>query len=149
MNGILERTISRFLLVPILVTAVAFLVKGYTSTGDGFSAGVIAATGLLLQFTTCGHRRVMRLLRLNYVLELAFVGVLLAFAVTFLPLFFGEPLLSHQPAPGREVAHIGTLELHTAVLFDIGVFLLIVGFAIGSSHIIAAEADGDQKMEEI
>lgn len=148
MSGILERVIARFLLAPILVTAAAFLIKGYSDTGDGFSAGVIAATGILLQFITCGHRRVMRLLRLSHAAEIAFLGLLLTFAVTFLPALMGEAVLSHMPAPGREVAHLGTLEIHTAVLFDIGVFLLIVGFSIGVSHIIAAEADGVAKLEE-
>lgn len=141
MSGIVTRTIGRLLLLPILITAVAFLVRGYSSPGDGFSAGIIAATGVLLQFITCGHRRVIGLLRLSHAGEVAFVGLLIAFLVTFVPLAFGAPLLAHFPRPGHEPIYLGKLELHTALLFDLGVFLLIFGFAIAASHIVAAEAD--------
>ncbi|NJN18898.1 MAG: sodium:proton antiporter [Oscillochloris sp.] len=141
MNGILTRTVARLLLLPILVMAVAILVRGYVNTGDGFSAGVIAATGIILQFIACGHRNVIQKLGLSGLAPIAFVGVLITFLVAFVPVLFGEPLVSHFPSPAAEVKHLGTLELHTAVLFDVGVFFLILGFSIVASHIIASEAD--------
>lgn len=147
MSGILTRALARLLLLPILVTAVAFLVKGYSSTGDGFSAGVIASLGILLQFISCGHRKVMQRLRLRYVPEATMVGVLIAFLVVFVPVLLGEPPVTHFPQPDEEVIYLGTLELHTAVLFDLGVFLVIFGFAIAAIHIIAAEAESPTRKE--
>ncbi|MER3484611.1 MAG: hypothetical protein C4345_00180, partial [Chloroflexota bacterium] len=35
------------------------------------------------------------------------------------------------------VVHLGSLELITAVLFDVGVFLLVLGFATGVIDLIA------------
>jgi multisubunit Na+/H+ antiporter MnhB subunit len=138
---ILTQTIARLLLLPIFVAAIALLVKGYESTGDGFSAGVIAAIGVLLQYLAFGYRDVERQLHLRFAPEVAFSGLLLALLVVFLPVARGDPILTHLPQPGAEVVHLGTLELHTAVLFDVGVFLLVFGFAVTTMHIIAMTAD--------
>ena len=61
------------------------------------------------------------------------------------PLFFGQAVLTQSPPPGAEVVHLGTLEFMTAVLFDFGVFLLVLGFAVGVvsffARTIAAEEE--------
>ena len=41
MSSSLTHALARRLLLPILVVAIAILVKGYTAVGDGFSAGRI------------------------------------------------------------------------------------------------------------
>ncbi len=56
LSRILTRTISRLIFLPTLVTAIAILVKGYASAGDGFSAGVVAGTGVVIQFLAFGPR---------------------------------------------------------------------------------------------
>jgi multisubunit Na+/H+ antiporter MnhB subunit len=60
------------------------------------------------------------------------VGLLLAFLVGFLPVLFGQPVFSHYPPPepAGKVMHLGSLEFHSAVLFDVGVFLIVVGFVV-------------------
>ena len=49
MSRAVTRVVARMLLAPILVVALAILVKGFVDVGDGFSAGVVAALGILLQ----------------------------------------------------------------------------------------------------
>jgi hypothetical protein len=49
--------------------------------------------------------------------------------------------LTHAPLPGTPVIHLGTLELLTAVVFDVGVFLLVAGFSVTALTLLArAEA---------
>ena len=134
---VLTRLVSRLLLLPVLLTALAVLVKGYSSPGDGFSAGVIAAVGVLLQYVAFGYRRVERRLPLRLAPLLAQVGLLLALLVTFLPLLWGAPVLTHWPPAGAEVLHLGSLEIITALAFDVGVFLLVFGFSLGVIDAIA------------
>jgi multisubunit Na+/H+ antiporter MnhB subunit len=57
-------------------------------------------------------------------------GVALAFAVFAVPVLLGDAPLQHSPAPGASVTKIGSLELITAVLFDVGVFLLVLGASV-------------------
>ncbi len=43
MNNGMARQAARLLLLPSWMIAFAILIKGYSDSGDGFSAGVIAA----------------------------------------------------------------------------------------------------------
>lgn len=134
------RAVARLLLAPSLVVAVAIMVKGYSDVGDGFSAGVIVALAVALQYVAYGARRAEAELP---VLRLApFVaggGLLLALAVGFLPALGGKPIFTHWPPPGVHPIRIGTLEFLTAVVFDIGVFLLVVGVLVVLVHQLADE----------
>ena len=128
----MTRTVARLLLLPTLVTALAILVKGYTQPGDGFSAGVVAALGVLLQLMVFGREEAEKIPGVRHAGALAFVGLLAALALALVPLLLGDAVLTHYPPPGAEVGHFGTLEFITPVLFDCAVFLLVFGFVVGS-----------------
>jgi multicomponent Na+:H+ antiporter subunit A len=128
---VVTRAVARLLYLPTLLVAAAILVKGFVDTGDGFSAGVVGALGVLLRYLAFGHEEARRLLPVRYATAVAFAGLLVALSVAAAPLFFGEAVLTHRPPPGTEPVHLGTLELMTAVLFDFGVFLVVFGFAVG------------------
>lgn len=137
MTTLVLRAVARFLLLPTLVISVAVLVKGYAGTGDGFSAGAMAGIGMLLQYAALGHREARRLPLARSGPTAIIAGLLLTLLVGMAPLLRGEPPVTHVPRAGAEVVHLGVLELHTAVLFDVGVFLLVFGFVVGSTHLIA------------
>jgi len=125
------RGIARLLYLPTFMIAAAVLVKGFVQTGDGFSAGVIAALGVVLRYMAFGHEDTKGLSLARHAVAVSFAGVLVALGVAAAPLFFGEAVLTHYPRPGTEPVHLGTLEVMTAVLFDFGIFLLVFGFAVG------------------
>jgi len=144
LRGDMTRFVSRALLLPSLVTAAAILVKGYAQPGDGFSAGVVASLGVLLQYMAFGEEEASRLLPLPPAGLLCFGGLLLALALAAFPLLFGQPPLTHYPPPGEEPVHLGTLELITAVAFDTGIFLLVFGFSVGVMRLISgAREEGE------
>ncbi len=141
MTSALTQAVARLLLAPILIVAVAVLVKGYADVGDGFSAGVIAALGILLQYLAFGREEAERLLPIRALPAATFVGLLGALAVAFWPVLRGDALLEHLPAPGAEVTKLGSIELITAVAFDVAVFLLVLGAVVGIVHAIARTGD--------
>ena len=138
MSTALTQAVARILLAPTLMIAVAILVNGYGDVGDGFSAGVVAALGVLAQYVVLGAREAERWLPVRLAPVFALGGLAIALLTAFVPLAFGDPLLTHAPSPGAKVVHLGTLELLTAVLFDVGVFLLVLGATVGIIHAIAA-----------
>ncbi|CAA9581789.1 MAG: diguanylate cyclase/phosphodiesterase (GGDEF & EAL domains) with PAS/PAC sensor(s) [uncultured Thermomicrobiales bacterium] len=142
MTTTLTQTIARLLFLPALMVALATLVKGYADTGDGFTAAVIAALAVLLQVVAFGEREVARHLPLHRAPLVAFAGLALSLAVTFAPVLRGRPIMTHAPEVGAAVVHLGTLELLTAVLFDLGVFLLVFGFAISTIGLVARARTG-------
>lgn len=140
--------VARLVLLPIFMVAAALLVRGATATGDGFSAGVVAASGLLLQYVVFGHREVGRRTRIAPVGPfLAFGGLAVMLAVAFAGLTHGVPLLTHLPPAGAHVGHFGRLDLHTAVLYDAGIALLVFGVLVGVLEAFAATADADAPEE--
>jgi multicomponent Na+:H+ antiporter subunit B len=126
------------LLGPAVMVAAAIIVKGYGDVGDGFSAGVIVALAIALRYVTLGTERAERSLPiLRHAPVIATGGMLLALAVGFLPVAAGDPPFTHWPAPGAHVVKIGTLELISAVVFDLGVFLLVCGVLVTLVHQLA------------
>jgi multisubunit Na+/H+ antiporter MnhB subunit len=133
------------LFLPTLLVASAILVKGFAQTGDGFSAGVVAALGVLLLYLAFGHEKAQRLPLVRHATTCAFVGLLVTLCVAAAPLFWGEAVLTHYPPSGSEPVHLGTLELMTQVLFDAGIFILVFGFAVGVVSIFARAVAGEEE----
>jgi multicomponent Na+:H+ antiporter subunit B len=126
------------LLGPALMLAAAIIVKGYTDVGDGFSAGVIVGLAFALRYVAWGTERTERSLPvLRHAPALAAGGLLLALGVGFLGVAFGDPPFTHVPGPGEDVVKIGTLELITAVAFDLGLFLLVTAAIVVLLHNLA------------
>lgn len=138
---IMTRAIARMLLLPIVMVAVAILVKGYAEVGDGFGAGIIATLGILLQYTALGSDEARALPPVRAAPAIGLSGLVLALLVAFVPVLRGDAIMTHSPPPGAAVIHLGTVELLTAVAFDIGVFLLVFGFAVGTIDLIAQTRD--------
>ena len=143
---VVTRAVARLLYLPTFLVAAAILVKGFVETGDGFSAGVVAALGVLIRYTAFGHEETRDFPPVRHATKIAFAGLLVALSVAAAPVFFGKPVLTHAPLSGSEPVHLGTLELMTAVLFDLGVFLLVFGFAIGVVSYFARAAVGVKKV---
>jgi multicomponent Na+:H+ antiporter subunit B len=129
--------VCRLLFAPTLMVAFATLVKGYAEAGDGFAAGVIAGLAFLMQFVAFGERSVRRVLHTRYAPGVAVLGLALALGVTFLPVLRGLPVLTHWPPPDAPVMHLGRVELISAFAFDVGVFLLVVGFSVTALTLVA------------
>ena len=99
MTTVLTRAVARLMLAPTLVLAVAVLVKGYADVGDGFSAGVIAAVAILIQYLAFGRAEAERALPLSLIPPAAFAGLLAALAIALWPALRGDPILTHLPPP--------------------------------------------------
>ncbi len=144
----MTRTTSRILLLPILIVSVGVLIKGYADVGDGFSAGVIASLGIVLQAVAFGAAEFDRLPLVRYAPLATFAGLFLALAVAFSPVIGGDPIFLHRPGAGSSVTHFGALEFITPVLFDIGVFLVVFGFCVGTLGAVARETIRREREEE-
>lgn len=139
MTSPITRFGAHVLFLPIQMIALAVLIKGYVDIGDGFSAGVIASLGIILQAVAFGPAEFDRLPLTRYAPLATFCGLLIALSTAFLPVLLGKPILYHYPPAGEHVVHFGSLEIITAVAFDVGVFLVVVGFSVGSLAAVARE----------
>jgi multisubunit Na+/H+ antiporter MnhB subunit len=133
------------LVKPALMVAAAIIVKGYTDVGDGFSAAVVVALAVAIRYVVLGPavaERTMPWARRAH--AIAAGGLIVALAAGFFGVLIGEPPFTHLPAPGDPVVHIGTLELTTAFLFDVGLFVLVTGMLVVLIGRLSWFARGDE-----
>lgn len=146
-HSIVVRVVARLLLAPSVVVAVAMLVKGYAEVGDGFAAGVIVALAIALQYVALGGSAAERALPgLRHAPVVTLAGLVLALVSGFFPVAWGQPPFSHRPTPGDPVPAIGTLDLFTPLVFDVGIFLLVVGgFTVLLHQFAHPDEDEDER----
>ncbi len=121
MLGMLARLV---LPLALLVSAFIFL-RGHNEPGGGFIAGLITSVALILLQVAYGQRWVQTRMGVSFS-KLAAAGVLIAAATGLASLLLGYPFLTsafgHFALP-----FIGEVELASAMLFDLGVYLTVVG----------------------
>lgn len=137
MTVIVER-VAVHLLAPALMVAAALIVKGYTDAGEGFSAGVIVTLAIAARYVALGAERTEAgLPLLRHAPAGAVVGLLVALAAGFFAVLLGDPPFTHVPAPRESPVTIGTVELITAVVFDVGLFVLVLSTLVMLVHHVA------------
>ena len=100
--------VARYVVPVALTVAAALLVKGYSDTGDGFTAGALVAVALGLQLVAGGPAEAARQPLIRHAGPLAMAGLAVALLVAIAPVLAGEPLLTHSPAPGADVVKVGS-----------------------------------------
>jgi multicomponent Na+:H+ antiporter subunit B len=132
------RVVAWVLLAPSAVVAAGLIVKGYAEVGDGFGAGVIVSLAIALIYMAFGTEDPEAAVpMLRHAPIAAIGGLLLALANGFFPLALGDPPVTHRPIPGGHVIKIGTLDLFTPLILDVGIFLLVVGLLTVLLHQLA------------
>ena len=114
------------LLLPIaVVIALYFFMRGHNLPGGGFVAGLCVAIAFLTQYIVAGTHWVEAHLQLKVIRWIA-LGMLAAVATGLGSLWFGYPFLTshtaHVTLPG-----LGEVYFASAMLFDVGVFAVVVG----------------------
>jgi multicomponent Na+:H+ antiporter subunit B len=120
------RAIGSLLFFLINVFAVYLLLRGHNLPGGGFIGGLGSALSLIMLSLAFGVQRTQQILRVDPV-RLAVAGLILALGTALLPLLVGEPFLRHAYVKLEKLPLLGTIEFGTPLLFDLGVFLAVVG----------------------
>ena len=117
--------VARALMPFVALVAVFLFLRGHNEPGGGFGAGLVVSVGLILQYIANGQRWADERLPRDFSPWIG-VGLLLAGATGFASSFFGSPFLtSSYDYP--QVPLIGPVPLSSAIAFDLGVFLTVVG----------------------
>lgn len=135
------RTIVRVAFFIINLLALYLLLRGHNLPGGGFIGGLAAAISLVLLSLALGLEEMHRVLRFDPV-RLAAAGLLLATFTGLLPLLAGRPFLEHFQWHLVAVPFLGDLDVGTPLLFDIGVFLVVVGVTTKIIFVLAKSTAG-------
>jgi len=122
------RVLMQWLFPVIIVFALFLFVRGHDLPGGGFTAGVAMSIAFILQYMASGTRWTETHLRVQPMYWIG-VGLLIAAAAGAGAWIFGYPFLTsyfrYIDIPG-----IGAMPAATAMIFDLGVFILVVGATV-------------------
>ncbi len=127
MGTLIFRTFAPGIAALMVMFSIFVLLRGHNEPGGGFIGGLIAASGFAIYGIASGVDNVRRALYFRP-LSISAAGVLLAALAGVPPLLLGKPFLTGLwwfPEVGGV-----TLALSTLLLFDIGVWLAVVGAVI-------------------
>ena len=111
-----------------MALSIWILLRGHNAPGGGFIGGLIAAIGVIVLALAAGPVAARRAMRLPPVV-VAGIGLFAAAASAIPGVLAGEPALTHL----WTTLDLGivVLDLGTTLVFDIGVYLVVVGMATG------------------
>lgn len=124
MNSIILRNAAKFLLPLMLVFSLFILLRGHNEPGGGFIGGLIASSAFALYLMAYGPAATRRLLRVDLRFLIA-AGLSCALISGLLSVISKQPFLTGQWL--SLTLENKTLLLGTPMLFDVGVYLVVIG----------------------
>lgn len=124
-NDVILRTAAKVLVFIILAFSAHLFLAGHNDPGGGFIGGLITSSALVLLAIAFDLKTLRRIVPIDFRIVTA-LGLLIAVLTGVGSFVFEQPFLSHTFAY-KELPFLGKTELATAVLFDLGVYLAVVG----------------------
>lgn len=129
MNSHMLQIATRFLAPLLIVLSLVVLYRGHNLPGGGFIGGLLAASAILLQALAFDWNRVQKNLIMDPLLMMV-VGLGIAIMSGIPGLISKEAFLAGMWLPAVELPLLGKLKLGTPLLFDVGVYLTVLGFTL-------------------
>lgn len=128
MTSLIFSITARALLPVLLLVSGFLLLRGHQAPGGGFAGGLLAAGAVALYTVAATVEATRRRLPLAP-RSLIGLGLLAALASGLLALMRGKPFLTAQWA-SVPVPFLGLVDLGTLLLFDVGVYLTVIGVTV-------------------
>ncbi|GAB3413984.1 Na+/H+ antiporter subunit B [Niabella aquatica] len=126
MRSSILQTATRYLLPILLLFSVFLLLRGHYYPGGGFVGGLVASIAFVLHSFANGTDASMKLLG-RKPLSLLPIGLGIAAFSVILPVFWGLPPMTALWLKGT-FPIVGSLG--TALFFDLGVYLVVIGVVL-------------------
>lgn len=134
-QSLILSTAALYLLPLLLLFSIFLLLRGHNEPGGGFVGGLVAAAAFSLYSIAFDVDRTRRLLRVNP-RTLAGTGLLLALASGAIAWFDGKPFMTALWGE-QTLPVLG--KLGTPLLFDIGVYLVVLGITLKIVFVLSEE----------
>ncbi|WP_368858663.1 Na(+)/H(+) antiporter subunit B [Oceanobacillus saliphilus] len=127
-NDVMLQTFARILILIILTFSIYLLLAGHNNPGGGFIGGLMTASALLIMYLAFDMKMIKKAIPFNFITMIG-VGLLLAVGTGIATMLLGYPFLT-QFFDYFHLPILGEVELTTALPFDLGVYLVVVGSAL-------------------
>jgi multicomponent Na+:H+ antiporter subunit B len=128
MISLILRTTTRFLMILMLLFSVFLLMRGHNAPGGGFVGGLVAAAAFALYTIAYDAAATRRLLRIDPRVFIG-IGLLVAAGSGQVSLAAGRPFMTSLWG-SLAISARDKLDVGTPVLFDTGVYLVVLGVTL-------------------
>lgn len=130
---------TRIIFPLIMVLSAYLFFAGHNTPGGGFAGGLTAGLALVLRYLAGGRYELGETLPLDAGKVLG-TGLALSAGTALASLFLGAPVLS-SAVLHLDVPVLGDIKLVTALFFDLGVYLIVVGLVLDILRSLGARVD--------
>jgi len=142
-RSIMLEVIVRILFHTIIVVSIYLLFAGHNLPGGGFAGGLVAGMALVMRYIA-GGRYELGVAAPTDAGWLLGTGMVLAVSTTLVPMVFGADPLT-RAVWEADLPVIGHLEFVTSTIFDVGVYLVVIGLVLDVLRSLGAEVDRQMK----
>ncbi|MBD7939130.1 MULTISPECIES: Na(+)/H(+) antiporter subunit B [Cytobacillus] len=136
-SNVILQSMTKVLLFLIMIFSIYIFFAGHYTPGGGFVGGLLTSGAILLLLLAYDLQTVRNILPVNFLYMVA-VGLVFAIGTGVGSLIFDKPFLTHAFGD-IHVPILGELHLHTATLFDLGVYLVVVGVTMSIIQTIGGD----------
>ncbi len=138
-RSIMLEVIVRVLFHTIIVVSIYLLFAGHNLPGGGFAGGLVAGMALVMRYIAGGRHELGAAAPTDAGMLLG-AGMTIAVLTAIVPMFFGMAPLE-STFWEAEIPFIGHIEFVTSTIFDIGVYLVVIGLVLDVLRSLGAEVD--------
>ncbi|WP_084168395.1 Na+/H+ antiporter subunit A [Corynebacterium atypicum] len=142
-RSLMVDVVTRLTFPAMIVVSLYFFFAGHNAPGGGFAGGLVAALALCLRYLAGGRAELEVTLPIDPSKILG-TGLIAAASGIIWPMFVGEPPLTSHVWEG-ELPLIGEIHVPSALLFDAGVYIIVVGLAMHILTSLGGQIDVDEE----
>jgi multicomponent Na+:H+ antiporter subunit B len=127
-NDVILKTATQLVTFIIIIFSIYVFLAGHHNPGGGFIGGLMTAAAFILLGLAFDIETVRKIIPIDFKLITA-IGLLIAVLTGVGAFIFDANFLSHT-FDYFQLPLLGKTELATALLFDIGVYLVVIGVTL-------------------
>lgn len=143
-RSLMVDVVTRMTFPTMMAVSAYFFFAGHNAPGGGFAGGLVAALAMALRYLAGGRRELEEAFPIDAGRILG-VGLLASALGAVWPMFFGRPPLTSQVWE-LAVPLIGEVHVPSALLFDAGVYLIVIGLTLHILGSLGAQIDSDEAL---
>lgn len=124
-NDVVIKTTTKVVSFIIFLFSVYIFFAGHYTPGGGFVGGLLASSAVVLLMLAYDLKTVKRILPINFI-KLTAVGIVLSIVTASIGIFVDKPFFTHF-FDDFYLPLFHETSLHTATLFDLGVYFVVIG----------------------
>lgn len=145
-RSLLVDVTTRVLFPSMIVLSLYLFFAGHNGPGGGFAGGLVAGLAITLRYLAAGREELEETLPVDASRVLG-SGLALSVITALMPLAVGKPALTSLYQQ-LDLPLVGPVSLTSAMAFDAGVYLIVVGLTLRILDSLGGQLDRDEDMRK-